>query len=406
MTPAGVVTVADLLNRNAPVPVKIEVDDAVTQTISVGTLLRREGRAPHAADRPLQPRGHEGEGEAAEKAEKSADDRRVLVRRGAIAAGTLLAAGSVLGAAVLTDVVPTGQDVQADGAQDGAGGAYPGQGLLDGQDGVAAPPVIDPASVQLDAGTAPPDSWIPVAFPSALAGVPTGTAAAAATPESTDSDDSGTGGGVGDGPGGSSGGSDGSSSDSSTPPPAAATDDNDDNDDNSSADNSSDDDGGLVKDLTSTVGDTVRGLGGGGDSDDESSASDDSSKSDDSSDSDDDNDDDDDNGDLVGGVTDGLADTVDGVGDTLDKVTSPLLSTLSADDNDDDSGRSSSDSDDDSDESSRSSRSSAPQHDEGDSESDDDGGSDDGGSSSSDDGGDSGGGVLDSVGDLAGGLLG
>ncbi|GAA3111194.1 hypothetical protein GCM10010464_87560 [Pseudonocardia yunnanensis] len=34
------------------------VDHGPPASVSVGTLLRREGRAPHAADRPLQPRGH------------------------------------------------------------------------------------------------------------------------------------------------------------------------------------------------------------------------------------------------------------------------------------------------------------------------------------------------------------
>src|SRR5687768_1923812 len=83
-----VITVADLLSRNAPAPVR-EVDPD-TGGISVGALLRREGRAPRPADRPRQARPQQEQ-------DPAGADRRILVRRGAIAAGTLLAAGSVLG---------------------------------------------------------------------------------------------------------------------------------------------------------------------------------------------------------------------------------------------------------------------------------------------------------------------
>src|SRR3954453_3435724 len=84
-----VIPVADLLSRNAPVPVRdVEPD---TGGISVGALLRREGRAPPPADRPVQPRPHQRAPEI--RPEQAGTDRRVLVRRGAIAAGALLAAG-------------------------------------------------------------------------------------------------------------------------------------------------------------------------------------------------------------------------------------------------------------------------------------------------------------------------
>ena len=71
-----VLTVADLLSRHAPVPVKD--DEPETGGISVGALLRREGRAPRAADRPLQPRPHQERAD-----EEVGTGRRALVRRGA-----------------------------------------------------------------------------------------------------------------------------------------------------------------------------------------------------------------------------------------------------------------------------------------------------------------------------------
>ncbi|OLS97666.1 hypothetical protein BJF90_42490 [Pseudonocardia sp. CNS-004] len=97
------ITVADLLSRNAPAPLR--EGDPDTDGISVGALLRREGRAPRAADRPVQPRPRQQQ--APSDDDDGRPDRRVLVRRGAIAAGTLLAAGSVVGATLFTDVVPT-----------------------------------------------------------------------------------------------------------------------------------------------------------------------------------------------------------------------------------------------------------------------------------------------------------
>ena len=80
----------------------------------------------------------------------------MLVRRSAVAAGALLAVGSVLGAAALTNVVPTGNE-----AQGNQGNNYPGQGLLDPSNTAPALPgtaVIDPAAATgaLDPGTAPP----------------------------------------------------------------------------------------------------------------------------------------------------------------------------------------------------------------------------------------------------------
>ncbi|MDQ4119502.1 MAG: hypothetical protein M3235_21460, partial [Actinomycetota bacterium] len=57
-----VLTVAQLLSRVSSgrgptyTPVARESATIAAHVVSVGSLLRREGRAPHAQDRPLQPR--------------------------------------------------------------------------------------------------------------------------------------------------------------------------------------------------------------------------------------------------------------------------------------------------------------------------------------------------------------
>lgn len=164
--PHGVVTVADLLSRNAR-----SADRAPGHSpgpflaIPVGSLLRREGRLPRPAD------GTAG----AAKPRLS----RTTARRGAVAAGVLLAAGSVLATMALTDVEP----VSAVAGEAGDGTGYPGQGLLDRGDALAAAggtALIGPAALRdaLDAGSAAPMTWQPVAFPGAT-GAPSSGAAAA-----------------------------------------------------------------------------------------------------------------------------------------------------------------------------------------------------------------------------------
>ncbi|WP_433295565.1 hypothetical protein ACQPZQ_13545 [Pseudonocardia sp. CA-142604] len=72
-------------------------------TISVAALLRREGRGPHAADRPLKPRGH------SRPAPEHHSPSRRNARKAAAAAGALFAAGAVFsGAAVDTVASPRG----------------------------------------------------------------------------------------------------------------------------------------------------------------------------------------------------------------------------------------------------------------------------------------------------------
>lgn len=169
----GVLTVAELLNRNAPAAAKPKTDDA--SGVTVGSLLRREGRT-QKIERPEKP-GKEAAGKkAADKKAKettnphAAAHRRVLVRRGAIAAGALLAASSVVGGVVLTNntASPTPTSKQDPLADPG----YPGEGRLDPSSDPAptAPAaVVDTGPAQgnsLDPGIAPPKEWTPVAFPS------------------------------------------------------------------------------------------------------------------------------------------------------------------------------------------------------------------------------------------------
>ena len=231
MAPAGVVTVADLLSRNAAVTTKLPVvTETATTGVSVGSLLRREGRAPHTVDRPVQPRGHQqidppkadapSVAAAAAVADPASTAKKTAVKRGAVAAGALLAVGSVVGAAVLSEVAPTGTEAQ--GAT--TNNSYPGQGRLNASQPEApvlsASGVVDSAAAGdvLDAGTAPPTSWTPVAFPSAVAGVPAGIAgaeggasdsSAPSTTQNSGSDDDG--GRSGSDDGGSSGSDDGGS---------------------------------------------------------------------------------------------------------------------------------------------------------------------------------------------------
>lgn len=154
-------------------------DDA---PVSVASLLRREGRrVPHAVDAPLQPRVHQIRPEE----QPQGWINGVGVRRASAAAGALVAAASVLGAAVLTDpgsgrlTVPNAPGAPG-GPGEGQPGSLPGLDLLGpltpGADvGLAGPvalasfgsPVTPPATF-LESGSA---------FPGAQAMVPAGTAA-------------------------------------------------------------------------------------------------------------------------------------------------------------------------------------------------------------------------------------
>ncbi|WP_214407650.1 hypothetical protein, partial [Pseudonocardia lacus] len=88
--------------------------------VSVGTLLRREGRARRAADRPLLPRGHSRPAPA--PATPTVAGTRI--RRMTGAAGVLFTATAVLGPAVLSELTHPRPDVEvgdaAPAAPDGA----------------------------------------------------------------------------------------------------------------------------------------------------------------------------------------------------------------------------------------------------------------------------------------------
>lgn len=85
--------------------------------ISVGALLRREGRGRHALDRPLVPRGH------SRPAPEPVAPSRHGARKVAAAAGALFAVGAAFGGVVLNEAL-LGPDV--DDAAPGADGAGPG----------------------------------------------------------------------------------------------------------------------------------------------------------------------------------------------------------------------------------------------------------------------------------------
>lgn len=172
---SGVLTVADLLKRNETVPVARDAARSATARVSVSNLLRREsiigGKAAPKDSAAAKPA-------ADNKPAAFASGKRVA-RGSAIAVGTLLTAGSVFGSVAVTETAHTT-------ANEGLG-AHPGQGRLDpgaatpqGQlPGAAAALALPPtAAGVLDAGVAAPDSWTPVAFPSAQAAAPASTPAA------------------------------------------------------------------------------------------------------------------------------------------------------------------------------------------------------------------------------------
>ena len=131
----SVVTVAELMRRCAPAP---EVADDGAAPIPVSALLRREGRS--ATGLPVVQTPAVGE------ILSTLPARQPLLRRGAMAAGALLAAGSVFGltAAMNAPFTPPTSS-----------GTFPDQGEPSGP---GSPTV-------LDAGQAAPSTWLPVAFP-------------------------------------------------------------------------------------------------------------------------------------------------------------------------------------------------------------------------------------------------
>lgn len=130
--PGPVVTVAELMRRCAPA---VEPTDDGADPIPVAALLRREGHS--AAGLPVV--------QATGDLLSTLPARHPVLRRGTIAAGALLAAGSIFGltAAMFAPVIPPNSS-----------GVYPDQGE----------PGAVPSS-GLDAGHGAPTRWLPVAFP-------------------------------------------------------------------------------------------------------------------------------------------------------------------------------------------------------------------------------------------------
>lgn len=157
---------------------------SLPQLVSVGSLLRREGRAPHALDRPMQPRAvRQAEMAPAWPARPTAGRRRA-----AAVAGALLATGSVLGAALYNGAASHSSDAQA-----AADGLFPGLGLPTG--GAAAGPTLPPGYLPANVSLTSPlpaesvlrpgaTDWMRVAFPGHVAApgsAATGTLRNAAT---------------------------------------------------------------------------------------------------------------------------------------------------------------------------------------------------------------------------------
>ena len=134
--PGPVVTVAELMRRCAPAA--DPTDDEGADPIPVAALLRREGHS--AAGLPVVQAPATGD------LLSTLPARHPILRRGTIAAGALLAAGSVFGltAAMIAPVTPPNSS-----------GVYPDQGEPGG----------DPSSGALDPGHEASTRWLPVAFP-------------------------------------------------------------------------------------------------------------------------------------------------------------------------------------------------------------------------------------------------
>lgn len=179
--PTGVVTVADLLSRYGPVPAEREPD---TGPVSVQSLLIREGATgPFAAvaseddalDVTEYHGGYAGSARDAEydaRYEHEDDEPRrhrlsgITLRRTAIAAGVLVAAGSVVGATVAT----TPQATPGPTSGDRALPETPSRSWLDPAATVPAPSVAPVVTGRaLDAGEPVDTSWMQAAFPAATA---------------------------------------------------------------------------------------------------------------------------------------------------------------------------------------------------------------------------------------------
>ena len=280
--PTGVITVADLLSRYGPASVDPGPDlEPDTVPVSVQSLLRREGHVP-AGSSAAPAAGFAEEFEVTEYRDDEPRHRSgALVKRGAIAAGVLLAAGSVFGAAVVTTGSP------APASDDRVLDETPARAWLDQQTPAAAPiPDIGPSAATgvLDAGDGVDQGWMNAAFPSSTTATPDRTAQRG-TPATTERSTA--------------------PATSATPTPAAAapstagSDDGSGNGGGDSADDRQSTGGGSPSGSDSSDdGDAQDGGDGGGNGNGGSNAP---------------QQDDGDRPGLVGGVVDGLVDTVAGL---------------------------------------------------------------------------------------------
>jgi hypothetical protein len=158
------VTVAELLARAAAVPRGSACTPVVsdhTPGVSVDALLRREGRATPAKDRPAHPHARRSaipDGGSPGRA-----------RRAAVAASTLLAAGSVVGVSLSSnstgyaELGNTAQPVNAPPVGQSPPAPAGGQNIVPGEQ---APVLGATASTgALAAGSGPSADWTAVAFP-------------------------------------------------------------------------------------------------------------------------------------------------------------------------------------------------------------------------------------------------
>ncbi|MHA6616639.1 hypothetical protein [Pseudonocardia sp. DLS-67] len=155
-------------------------DEPATEIFTAVSILNREGHAPGAADRSVQPQHRRDADPGGEP------DRRGVTRSGAIAGGAVLAGGAAVGVAVFADSEPTVGEMVPVG-DGGDGGAYPGQGLLDAEVPAEAP--LEPVAIDPAASTGSLDETAPGGSPGAPAGAPAhpaagGAGAASASPDS------------------------------------------------------------------------------------------------------------------------------------------------------------------------------------------------------------------------------
>jgi hypothetical protein len=162
-TPFGVITVADLLERCGPV---LPAPGPRTGDVPVAALLHREGR-PATTGRDAQAGATEDDGPEDAPASRRGPSASV-VKRSAVAAGVLLVAGSVVGAAVATTDAPAAGPAVLDRGTPEQAQLHPVPALPGPAPTVATGP--------LDPGAAPHEPWLEVAFPGSTGSTgPTGT---------------------------------------------------------------------------------------------------------------------------------------------------------------------------------------------------------------------------------------